>query len=112
MSGECIASESVQILMIRNLRRQHRFMHAQDSQGRHVIIKTVNGNTDEIKILKRLKDNVPLSSNPTEFSGVIPVLDILPYEENFFVITPRLVLVACIHLYTTNIFIGLSPKVG
>jgi hypothetical protein len=51
----------------------------------------VKGGTDEILILQRLKAKVPLPSEKADFTGIIPVLDILPYEENFFVVMPRLV---------------------
>ncbi|KAF8152803.1 hypothetical protein BJ912DRAFT_868995, partial [Pholiota molesta] len=67
-----------------------RIHHAQDSQGRDVIVKPVKGGTDEILILQRLKAKVPLPSEKADFTGIIPVLDILPYEENFFVVMPRL----------------------
>ncbi|PPQ82692.1 hypothetical protein CVT25_009422 [Psilocybe cyanescens] len=59
---------------------------AQDSLNRHVAIKIVRADTDELKIFDFLK----LQSLATlEENCVIPVLDILPADGFSFVVTPR-----------------------
>ena len=57
---------------------------AQDAQGRHVAIKLVKGGgSDEYKI------NRLLSERTSTYTGVIPILALLPYDGHWFVVMPR-----------------------
>ncbi|CAA7269504.1 unnamed protein product [Cyclocybe aegerita] len=61
---------------------------AQDSLGRHVVLKIVEGNSEEYKILNFLLTQVDWS-DVDNFPCVIPVLRLLPYEENWLAVMPR-----------------------
>lgn len=64
------------------------FAYAQDEEGRHVIVKPVQEDTDEFRILECLFNEKSLL-DPTRNIGVIPVIDILRREDQAFVIMPR-----------------------
>ncbi|KJA15148.1 hypothetical protein HYPSUDRAFT_194631 [Hypholoma sublateritium FD-334 SS-4] len=64
------------------------FAYGQDEEGRHVIVKPVQEDTDEFRILECLFNDKSLL-DPTINIGVIPVLDILRREGQVFVIMPR-----------------------
>ncbi|KAJ3501983.1 hypothetical protein NLJ89_g9094 [Agrocybe chaxingu] len=61
---------------------------AQDSRGRHVVIKIVQRDSEEYRILDFLRQHVDWSDFDN-FSYVIPVLDLLPYEGNWLAVMPR-----------------------
>ncbi|KAG6863335.1 hypothetical protein C0991_006634, partial [Blastosporella zonata] len=62
--------------------------YAQDASGRHVVIKAILHGSEEKRILEYLqKECFPKSID--EFRNVLPVLDILPCEGHWLVITPR-----------------------
>ncbi|KAF8872321.1 hypothetical protein CPB84DRAFT_1799794 [Gymnopilus junonius] len=65
-----------------------RVVFAQDDTGRHLAIKLVKGGSEEIKILKFLKDETCPSSLHS-FPCVLPVLDLLSCENHWFAIMPR-----------------------
>ncbi|KAH9476049.1 hypothetical protein JR316_0011619 [Psilocybe cubensis] len=65
-----------------------RVVFAQDTAGRHVVIKLVKGGSEEDKILHLLARQPELMNRET-FPSVIPVLDLLPCEGHWFAVMPR-----------------------
>ncbi|KAF8884749.1 kinase-like domain-containing protein [Gymnopilus junonius] len=65
-----------------------RVVFAQDNEGRHLAVKLLKGGSEEVKILKFLKDE-PCLRDLESFPYVLPVLDLLPCEDHFFAIMPR-----------------------
>ncbi|KAH9476050.1 hypothetical protein JR316_0011620 [Psilocybe cubensis] len=61
-----------------------RVVFAQDTAGRHVVIKLVKGGSDEDKILHLLARQPELTNRET-FPSIIPVLDLLPWDSNCFI---------------------------
>ncbi|KIM49863.1 hypothetical protein M413DRAFT_438986 [Hebeloma cylindrosporum] len=59
---------------------------AQDSESRHVVIKVILSDSEEFKILKSLQQEKDILQ---QFHGIIPVLDMLPFDAFHFVILPR-----------------------
>ncbi|KAF8510408.1 kinase-like domain-containing protein, partial [Hysterangium stoloniferum] len=59
--------------------------YAQDSQGRHVAVKFVNGESEEYRIMRFLQE----CGTTVHEQGLIPILDFLPYYSNWFVVMPR-----------------------
>ncbi|KAH9476100.1 Cyclin-dependent kinase 1 [Psilocybe cubensis] len=65
-----------------------RVMFAQDTEGRHVVIKLVKGGSEEDKILHLLASRPELKKRET-FTAIIPILDLLPCEGHWFAVMPR-----------------------
>lgn len=63
-------------------------MHAQDAKGRHVVIKIVQGGSQECEVLRLLKDQ-PCRQDPVSFLSVVPILDLLSFSGRWFVVIPR-----------------------
>ncbi|KAG6817388.1 hypothetical protein H0H93_007297 [Arthromyces matolae] len=65
-----------------------RVMFAQDEQKRHVAIKIVKAGSPEYDILCFIREQ-GIHDSIEEFNHVIPVLDMLPFGEFWFVVMPR-----------------------
>lgn len=76
-----------------------RIHFAQDSEGRHVAIKLVKGDSDEYRITRFL------SERPSFVPGVVSILALLPYDGHWFLVMPRSdALVCCYQLIYSLIF--------
>ncbi|KAF5380080.1 hypothetical protein D9615_006222 [Tricholomella constricta] len=63
-------------------------VYAQDSQGRHVAIKAVKDRSEEYQILRYLKEHL-IPTTMDDFENVLPVLELLSYNEYWFAVMPR-----------------------
>lgn len=79
---------------------QGQVMYAQDVDGRHLAIKMVR-TAEEYKVLSLLKDQ-PRLRDPDSFVFVMPILDILPYDDHWFCVMPRYVNAALFSMVAVN----------
>lgn len=63
---------------------------ALDSLGRHVALKFIPGHSQEFRVLKFLHQQHAV--DPEFCTSIISVLELIPYEDNWFVVMPRYVL--------------------
>ncbi|KAF8526663.1 kinase-like domain-containing protein [Hysterangium stoloniferum] len=59
--------------------------YAQDAQSRHVVIKFVKGGSDHYRVFRFLYD----CKEEAESHCIVPILDFLKYDEDWFVVMPR-----------------------
>lgn len=62
--------------------------YAQDSEGRHVVLKHVCGNSQEYRILRFLQSQ---GVQAMEENCIMPVLELIEHKENWLVVMPRYV---------------------
>jgi hypothetical protein len=63
--------------------------YAQDSQGRHVAIKFVKGDSEEYRVMQFLH-----KCGPTVHEHcLIPILELIPYDNDWYAVMPRLAFV-------------------
>ncbi|KAF8510461.1 kinase-like domain-containing protein [Hysterangium stoloniferum] len=62
-----------------------RVAYAQDAQSRHVVIKFVKGGSDHYRVFRFLYDR----KVEAESHCIVPILDFLKYDEDWFVVMPR-----------------------
>ncbi|KAK0455798.1 uncharacterized protein EV420DRAFT_1217401, partial [Desarmillaria tabescens] len=60
--------------------------YAQDSEGRHVVLKHVCGNSQEYRILRFLQSQ---GFQAMEENCIMPVLELIEHKENWLVVMPR-----------------------
>lgn len=80
----------LKLLQITSNSEQGRVVLAQDSHSRHVVIKLVSSDSDELNILRFLHKE-PRLLDSEKYQCIVPVLELLPFDGHWFVIMPRFV---------------------